>query len=179
MWPKESICSKQSREIWRKLDSRLNESYKADEMARLNKQMEELKLADSKGDYTTTWKMIHDLPEKDRNPKVKVKMRDGAPPKSDKDLLVEWQEFFSSLLNNDNGQTLSDLPLLAAQDLPIHDHPPTIEETLEAICQMKTMPTRQQYLTALLPQNLSRVAVMQWQMLSIASVLKCIKSDTT
>ena len=33
--------------------------------------------------------------------------------------------------------------------------------------------TRQQDLTVLLPQKLSRVAVMQWQMLSIASVLKC------
>ena len=33
--------------------------------------------------------------------------------------------------------------------------------------------TRQQDLTVLLPQKLFRVAVMQWQMLSIASVLKC------
>ena len=65
-------------------------------------------------------------------------MRDGAGPKSDKDLLVEWQEYFSSLLNNDNGQTPSDLPQPGAQDLPIHDHPPTLEETLEAIRQMKT-----------------------------------------
>ena len=73
-----------------------------------------------------------------RNPKVKVKMRDGAPPKSDKDLLAEWQEYFSSLLNNDNGQAPTDLPQPAAQDLPIHDHPPTLEETLEAIRQMKT-----------------------------------------
>ena len=64
-------------------------------------------------------------------------MRDGAPPKSDKDLLAEWQEYFSSLLNNDNGQAPSDLPQPAAQDLPIHDHPPTLE-TLEAIRQMKT-----------------------------------------
>ena len=69
--------SKQSREIWRKLNSSLNESYKADAMARLNRQMEELQLADSKGDYSTTWKIIHDLSGKDRNPKVKVKMRDG------------------------------------------------------------------------------------------------------
>ena len=130
--------SKPSREIWRKLNSSLNESYKADEMARLNKQMEELKLADSQGDYSTTWKIIHDLSGKDRNPKVKVKMRDGTPPKSDKDLLAEWQEYFSSLLNNDNGQNPSDLPQPAAQDLPIHDHPPTLEETLEAIRQMKT-----------------------------------------
>ena len=65
-------------------------------------------------------------------------MRDGTPPKSDKDLLAEWQEYFSSLLNNDNGQVPSDLPQPAAQDLPIHDHPPTLKETLEAIRQMKT-----------------------------------------
>ena len=52
--------SKPSREIWRKLNSSLNESYKADEMARLSKQMEELKLADSKGNYSTIWKIIHD-----------------------------------------------------------------------------------------------------------------------
>ena len=102
--------------------------------------MEELKLADSKGDYTTTWKIIHDLSGKDRNLKVKVKMRDVAPPQSDKDL-VEWQEYFSSLLNNDNGQTPSDLPQPVAQNLPIHDHPPTLEEILEAICQMKTNKT--------------------------------------
>ena len=48
--------SKQSRETWRKLNSSFNESHKADETVRLNKQklMEELKLADSKGYYTTT-----------------------------------------------------------------------------------------------------------------------------
>ena len=82
--------------------------------------------------------IIHDLSGKDRNPMVKVTMRDGAPPKSDKDLLVEWQEYFSSLLNNNNGQTPFYLPQPDAQDLPIHDHPPTIEETLEAIREMKT-----------------------------------------
>ena len=65
-------------------------------------------------------------------------MRDGAPPKSDEDLLVEWQEYFSSLLNNVNGQTPSDLAQPAAQDLPIYDHPLTLEETLEAIRQVKT-----------------------------------------
>ena len=81
--------SNPSREIGRKLNSSLNESYKADIMARVNKQMEEFKLADSKDDFSTTWKIIRDLSGKDRNPKVKVKMRDGTPPKSDKDLLAE------------------------------------------------------------------------------------------
>ena len=65
-------------------------------------------------------------------------MRDGTPLESDKDLLAEWQEYFSSLLNNNDGQVPSDLPQPAAQDLSIHDHPPTLEETLEAIRQMKT-----------------------------------------
>ena len=60
--------SKPSGEMWRKLNSSLSESYKADEMARLNKQMEALKLADSKGDYSTTWKIIHDL-SKIRSPR--------------------------------------------------------------------------------------------------------------
>ena len=78
----------------------------------------------------------------------------------------------SSLLNNDNGQVPSDLPQPAAQDLPIHDHPPTLEETLEAIHQMKTNKAAGLD-SMLLPQTLFRVAVMQWQMLSIASVLKC------
>ena len=45
----------------------------------LNKQMEDIRLADSKGDYTTTWKIIHDLPSKDKKPSVKVNKRDGIP----------------------------------------------------------------------------------------------------
>ena len=72
---------------------------------------------------------------------------------------------------HDNGQVPSDLPQPAAQDLLIHDHPPTLEETLEAIRQMKT--NKAAGLDCALPQKLFRVAVMQWQMLSIASVLKC------
>ena len=52
--------------------------------------------------------------------------------------LQNGRAYFSSLLNNDKGQAPSDLPQPAAQDLPIHDHPPTLEETLEAIRQMKT-----------------------------------------
>lgn len=129
--------SRHSRERWRRLNTCLNESYKADESAMLNKQMEDLQLADMKGDYTTTWKIVHDLSGKDGKPRVKVKKRDGTPPTNDRDLLAEWREYFSSLLNNDNGQSPSDLPIPAAQDLPIQVNPPTREETLEAIHQMK------------------------------------------
>lgn len=128
--------SRQSRERWRRLNTCLNESYTADESAMLFKQMEDLRLADMKGDYTTTWKIIHDLSGQDMKPSVKVRKRDGTPPTSDKDLLAEWREYFSSLLNNDNGQP-SDLPPPATQDLPIQVNPPTREETLRAIHQMK------------------------------------------
>ena len=130
--------SKQSRESWRKLNTSLNESFKADEMTMLNKQIDDLHLADLKGDYSTTWKIVHDLSRKDSKPNVKVKRRDGKPPASTKDLLSEWKEYFSTLLNNDNGQTPSDPPPAAAQDLPIQADPPTLEETCEAITQMKT-----------------------------------------
>ena len=53
---KKYIVSKspQSRERWRKLNASLNNSYKVDEAAALNKQMEELQMADETGNYTTT-----------------------------------------------------------------------------------------------------------------------------
>ena len=69
---------------------------------------------------------------------VKVKKRDGTPPTSDKELLSEWKEYFSSLLNNCSGQSSSELPLPAAQDLQIQTDPPTRDETVLAISQMKT-----------------------------------------
>ena len=140
MWPKESICFPNLNNPEKFGGNSILASTSLIKLMKWqgsNKQMEELKLADSIGDYSTTWKIIHDLSGKDRKPKVKVKIRDGAPPKSDKDL-AECQEYFSSLLNNDNGQAPSDLPQPAAQDLPIHDPPPKLEETLEAIRQMKT-----------------------------------------
>ena len=66
------------------------------------KQIGDLKLADSKVDYTTTWNIIPDQSEKDKKSSAKVKKRDGTPPTSDKDLLSELREYFSSWLNNSN-----------------------------------------------------------------------------
>ena len=130
--------SKLSKERWRKLNSELNESYKADEAAMLDKRMEDLTLADARGEYATTWKIIHDLSGKGKKSSVKVKKRDGTPPTSDAELLTEWKEYFSSLLNNSSGSTPSDLPPSADQDLQIQTEPPTREETTSAIQQMKT-----------------------------------------
>ena len=98
--------------------------------------MEDLWLADSKGDYTITFKITHDLSGKDQKSSVKVNKRDATPPVSNKYLLFEWREYFSSLPNNSNGEPLTDLPPPATLDLPIKTDSSTGEETLLAIRQM-------------------------------------------
>ncbi|GAG85694.1 unnamed protein product, partial [marine sediment metagenome] len=123
---------------WRKLNTSLNDSYKADEQSALLKQMEELQVADEKGNYKTTWKIIHDISGKKRKCSPKVKKRDGSAPSGDKDLLAEWREYFCALLNNDNGLSLSDLPPPAKKDLPISTDPPTCDETRKAIQAMNS-----------------------------------------
>ena len=130
--------SPQARVRWRNLNTRLNDSYEADKTAVLNKQLEDLRLADERGHYTTTWNIIHSLSGRNIKTNVKVKLRNGDPPENEEHLLEEWKNYFSSLLNNDSGFTPSELPLPASNDLPICTDPPTREETAEAIAAMKT-----------------------------------------
>ena len=130
--------TRHSRDAWRTLNTSLNESYRADELSKLNKQLEDLKVADQKGEYNTTWKIIHELSGQERRPNPKVKKRDGSAPSSEEELLEEWRQYFSALLNNDNGTPPSDLPPPADQDLPICQDPPTLDETRKAIQGMKT-----------------------------------------
>ncbi|XP_072017149.1 uncharacterized protein [Amphiura filiformis] len=108
-----------AREVWRKLNTQLNESYRADELASIHRQMEDLQVANENGNYNTTWKIIHDISGKKKRSNPKVKKRDGTIPSSDKELLAEWKDYFCALLNNDNGPPTSDLPPPADQDLPI------------------------------------------------------------
>ena len=129
--------SPQSRERWRKLNASLNDSYKVDEAVALNKQIEDLRMADETGNYTTTWKIIHTLSVKNSSKNVKVKKRDGTAPSSEQELLEEWKGFFSSLLNNDSGLTPPELPSPAKEDLSIFADPTTREETEKAIAAMK------------------------------------------
>ena len=130
--------SQEARHRWRGLNTSLNNSYKADEVDALNKQMEELRSADERGDYTATWKIIHTLSGKNTKQNVKVKKQDGSAPSSENELLEEWKDFFSSLLNNDNGLVPSEVPQPTAKDLPIFTDPPTRDETAKAIAAMKT-----------------------------------------
>ena len=101
--------------------------------------------------------------------------RDGTPPVSEKDLLSEWREYFSSLLNNSNSQSSSALPPPTAQDLT---NSPTREETLLAIRQMKTNKTAGLD-SAITAEKPPRMVAMQWLTLSMASEQKYTSTSLT
>ena len=111
-------------------------SRPCDELASIQ-QMEDLQEADKKGDFNTTWKIINRISGQNGST-PKVKKRDGSAPSIDTELLAEWGQYFADLLNSDSGSLPSDLPPPADQDLPICTDPPTLEETLEAIQNMKS-----------------------------------------
>ncbi len=67
----------------------LNESYRADELALLQNQIDELQEADNRGDYKTTWKVIHSISSKGSRSNPKVKKRDGTAASSERELLAE------------------------------------------------------------------------------------------
>ena len=76
----DAICSIQDTTIKRKtekLNASLNDSYKADEVQTLNRQMDDLKLADETGNYTATWSIIKYLSGRNTRRNLKVKKRDG------------------------------------------------------------------------------------------------------
>ena len=68
---------------------------------------------------------------------MKVKKRDSQPPLSEQDLLEEWKDCVSSLLNNDSGFASSEIPPPADEDLPTPTDSPTCKETAKAIAAMK------------------------------------------
>ena len=59
---------------------------------------------------------------------MKVKWRDSRPSVSEKDLLAEWKDYFSSLLSNDSGLAPSEIPPQADEYLFICTEPPTREK---------------------------------------------------
>ncbi len=154
------IRTRHAKETWRRLNTTLNESYRADELAALDRQMEDLRVADEKGNYSTTWKIIHNISGKNKTSNPKVKKRDGTAPSSDKELLDEWKEYFSALLNVNNGTQTPDLPPPADQDLDICEDPPTLEETRKAIQGTKT--TKPLDWIVLLRWKHSKVVAKSW-----------------
>ena len=79
----------------------------------------------------TTWKIIHIICGKNSLSNPKMKKRDDTATSNEMELLAEWDEYFSSLHNNENGPTPAYLPTLAEHDLhlQIYVDPPTLQET--------------------------------------------------
>ena len=150
--------------------SNLNESYKSDEAVMLNKQMKDFKIVDSKGEYTTTWKIIHELPGKGKKTSVKVNKRDGAPPTSGQIYLQNGENTsvpcLTTAIVNHHRLWPSCCPGPTNPDQSTN----TRKETLSAIHQMKT--TRLLGSTVQLQLKPSRMLVMQYLTLPLASVQK-------
>ena len=53
-----------------------------------------------KKEINKTWSIINDISGKKKRNTAKVKKRDGSDPNNEQELLNEWKEYFSTLLNN-------------------------------------------------------------------------------
>ena len=82
------VRTRHARQTWRRLNTRLNESYKYDKLASIQRQMEDLQKVDRKGDFNTIWKIINKISVQNRST-PKVKKRDGSAPSSDTELLIK------------------------------------------------------------------------------------------
>ena len=82
------VKTRKSREIWRKLNTSLNESYRYYELASIQQQMKDLQEADQKGHYNTTWKFINTISGQKSRSNPMVKRSVGSVPSSDNELLT-------------------------------------------------------------------------------------------
>ena len=114
----------------------LNQSYKDDELKHLENQLAELTEASNKKEINKVWSIINELSGKNCHLSAKVKKRDGTDPANQQEILKEWKEYFSTLLNNRSTTPAADPPP-AEIDLPINTDPPTLNETVKAIKSLK------------------------------------------
>ena len=56
--------SSRTKARWRQIYASLNDAYQADKAEQLNKQLDRLRIADERGDYSSTCKIIHNLSSK-------------------------------------------------------------------------------------------------------------------
>ena len=81
----------------KELNAQLNQSYQSDELKHLQKQLDDLTEASNKREI---WSIINDISGNKQHGSSKGKKRDGSDPANQKELLDEWEEYFSAFLNN-------------------------------------------------------------------------------
>ncbi len=124
---------------WHQLQEEVSNMLDADEQARLNAQLDLLKIASDKREYGTTWQIIHQIAGEDPNASPdKVRMLDGSLPSDPTALLNEWRSYFSTLLNNRNANAdAATHPTPSADHKSIRTGKITYAEVLDAIKALK------------------------------------------
>ena len=122
------------------LNKQLRTSYQQCLINALENDLQALQHADQNGDSRTTWNIVRKISgkSKDDNALGTMTKPDGTPIPPDEETW-EWMLYFQDLLNNsDIHVDNNDLPLPAAETLPINIEPFSVDEVATAIHQAKS-----------------------------------------
>ncbi|CAM4558512.1 unnamed protein product [Leuciscus chuanchicus] len=90
-----------------------------DNEAHINSKLYALERAVNKHKHHKVWKLIHDISEKPKDASSsKIRMLNGDIPSSSEDLLKEWANYFSTLLNNKSSKINPNNRPLPTPDIP-------------------------------------------------------------
>ena len=121
---------------WRKLQKEVSLSYEKDQREHLAAQLKDLESAALRHEYGSVWKIVGYISQKPEK-ETKVRKLDGSIPNDNDEILIEWRNYFSNLLNNKNANP-GKHPDPAAMDLPdIETAEFTRDEIVMAIRQLK------------------------------------------
>ena len=91
----------ENRKKCRNLNAELNRAYKEDEIKHLEENLNELRQAADQNQHNVVWRVVKELSGKRAsNDAVEVKEADGTRIENTQELLSEWQQYLSQLLNN-------------------------------------------------------------------------------
>ena len=130
--------TKETKERCKAQNSELNKAYEQDEIKHLEGKLEELKRASETNQHEVVWRVLRELSVKRTpNAAAKVKKSDGTRIANTQELLSEWQQYFSKLLNNQS-ENASINPSPAEVDLPIDTGNITTSEKAKAIVELRS-----------------------------------------
>jgi sorting nexin-29 len=122
-----------------RLSQQLLKSYEEDRVKFLEEKLHRLTEAARSNKLRTTWEVVNEISGKTKaKNKHKMKKADGTTINSPKELLNEWQNYFSALLNNEV-ETDEDLTIEpSSADLAINTGPFTLAEIKLAVEDLKS-----------------------------------------